>query len=173
MGIVQFLLSTLGIYASWERVTSRMKCLLVYAIGCFILTVLESLYFLALIASRSERLRNFASSFVASNTFAELTPLLSKVFELLGKNATFLVVFSSVCAVLFDIMTTYWAYSLYYEALEIIHSSAIRIPLIRPPPPRATVAGFGSFGRGANQPTTPPRPGTHPFAGRGYRLGSS
>lgn len=174
LGMLQSILSIVGIYASWQHVTSRMAFVAVYAIGCFVWSVLECVYLVLLLVSRSSKLRNAAVSLFVSNTFPNLAPALDSFFKLLREDVGFFALFSAVTGVFFDVLATYWAVSLYRDAVEVCATSDLRAPLLPPrsSPSRHGISGFGSLSRPAQATQTSPRPGMNPFGGRGFRLGS-
>lgn len=171
LGLLQLLLSAIGIYASWEDVTSRKFYVGMYTIGCFAWTVLDALFLLLLIAATSKYLHDMMVGLIVSNTFPNLAPTLDEFLDALAKDAHFFELFSAVTSVLFDTMATFWGWALYGEVVEALASSEVRIPLFRPipPPDRPGIAGFGSLSRPQSNRTSPRT--MNPFAGRGFRLG--
>lgn len=178
MGIAQLLLSIVGIYCSWEDVGNRKRYIAVFAIGCFIWAIMDILYLIALIAVLSKSLQSFLVGFIASNTFKDLAPSLDQLLGNLANDSNFITIFSSITGVLFDVLATYWANSLYSEVVAISSvSNNSSTPLLRPqasppgPTGGANIGGF-TFSRQA-QSATLPSPRTFPFGGRGHRLGDS
>lgn len=172
LGVFQFILSLIGIYASWENVTSRIPFITVYAVGCLIWAVLDAFYLFLLVSASSKGLRSAAIGLIASNTFPNLSSALETFFKSLAESTHFFSIFSSMVSVFFDAVASYWAFSLYSDAKHILATSDFRVPLLRsqPPPHRSGIAGFGSLSRPSPPPQNTPR-SMHPFAGRGYRLG--
>lgn len=171
LGLLQLLLSAIGIYASWDDVTSRKFYLGIYVIGCFVWTVLDVLFLVLLIAATSKRLHDMMVGLIVSNTFPNLAATLDDFLDELAKDAHFFQLFSSVTSVLFDAMGTFWGWALYCDVIEALASSDVHIPLMRPlpPPERPGIAGFGSFSRQQSNRTSPRT--MNPFTGRGFRLG--
>lgn len=173
LGWLQLLLSAVGIYASWEDVTSRRFYVALYATGCFVWTVLDAFYMLLLIAATWPALHEVVEGLIVSNTFPNLSASLDEFFDALEKDTGFFELFSAVTSVLFDVMASFWAWSLYVDVVEALASSDIRVPLLRPlpPPERTGIAGFGSLSR--SQPNRSSPRTYNPFTGRGFRLGDS
>lgn len=172
LGVLQLVLSGIGIYASWDDVVNRKGYVTTYAVGCFIWVVLDTLYLLLLVAATSEGMRKAAVGLVVSNTFPNLSTSLDSFFTALATDATLFSLFSAFTGVFFDAMATYWAIALHRDVLEAESSSIIRTPLLRPHtnPPRSGIAGFGSLSRPTPSTQTSPR-NVNPFTGRGHRLG--
>lgn len=171
LGWLQLFLSVLGIFASWENVASRRSYLAVYVAGCFIWTVIDAFYMVLLIASIWSPLHDFVQGLIVSNTFRNLSGSLDELFTALGKDTGFFELFSVTTSVLFDAMAGFWAWALYVEVVQLLASSDLRMPLLRPsaPPERTGIAGFGSLSR---PPASRASPRTYnPFTGRGFRLG--
>ncbi|CDF39488.1 unnamed protein product [Chondrus crispus] len=100
LGWLQLFLSILGIFASWENVTSRRSYLAVYVAGCFIWTVIDAFYMLLLIASIWSPLHDFIQGLIVSNTFRNLSGSLDELFTALGKDTGFFELFSVTTSLL-------------------------------------------------------------------------
>lgn len=179
-GAAQFVVSILGVWASWTVRASRAKWVRTYALCSFAWAFFDSCYLLLLVVSRSERVEKWLSNFVASNTSPDLFDPIDKLLTALRPNATFAIIFVVSTGVLFSTLSAYWATVLYDDcfALAVItivsaahapSSSSERAPLLR---------GNGSRQPANEQPRWTPvnaRPASslNPFSGRGHRLGDN
>lgn len=172
LGIAQFILSVIGIYASWDDVTNRVGFITTFGIGCFIWATCDLLYLFVILAASSDFMHSALVGLVVSNTFPNLAPALDTLLDTIAEDSHFFTVFAAVTSVFFDILATYWTFYLYKDVLDIQASSDIRVPLMRPQsaPQRNGISGFGTLSRPAQQPQPPPR-SIQPFGGRGHRLG--
>lgn len=172
LGIAQFFLSLLGIYASWDDVASRVSLIFTFAIGCIIWAIIDVLYLILLLTSTFPGLRTAAVNFLVSNTFPNLAPALENFLLTLAADIHFFSIFSAVTGVFFDALAAYWSFALYTDALNLVSSSHVRLPLVRSTSTtnRTGIAGFSSLSR-QPQPSQPSPRSLHPFGGRGHRLG--
>ncbi len=173
MGIAQLVISALGVYASWDNLTDRVKLMGIYTVGCFFWVTIDILYMLLLVVSKSQALRNFGTGLIASNTFANLAKPVHKLLDVMGGDASFFTLFLSASSILFSSFAAYWALSLYNETTEILKRSQVLTPLLARPVPPTTMSRLADLTRGRNTTTSAPRGNASPFSGRGHRLGSS
>ena len=180
IGLFQLFLSIIGVYASWDNVTSRFGSISIYTIGCIIWTVIDFCYMCFLICASSQRLHAFMVGLLSSNTFPNLAPSLDTLLTNFGKDLSLFSVASGVIVVIYAMMATYWAVLFYNEVLGTISGSAERMPLIRrqttgTQQQRHGIMSLGSLARSSgmsSQQQQPSPKAIHPFGGRGFRLGA-
>lgn len=176
LAVVEIAASAAGLYGSWSNVHNRGASIAVFAVCWGVQCVLECIYFLLLLASRSASATAAVQDAITSSTFENLAAPLHSFFQALRADSDGFTIFAALTSSAFSVLAVHYGLALWRE----IHATAVlpeRVPLVartparRPVPPDG-IRDFGSLGRTdwGTQQTPPPRP--KPFQGKGNRLGN-
>lgn len=175
LAVVEIAASAAGLYGSWSDVHNRGASLAFFALCWGVQCVLECIYLLLLLASRSASASAAVEDAVTSSTFQSLAAPLHNFLKALRADSDGFSIFAALTSSTFAALAVYYGMALWRE----IHATAAlpeRAPLIartparRPMPPDG-IRGFGSLGH-TDSGTQPPSSRPKPFQGKGNRLGA-
>lgn len=174
LAVVEIAASAAGLYGSWSDVHNRSASIAVFAVCWGVQCVLECVYTLLLLASRSASATAAVQDVITSSTFENLAAPLQSFFEALRADSDGFTIFAAVTSSTFAALAVYYGMALWREvhataALPELAPLVARTPARRPRPPDG-IRDFGSLGR-TDLGTQTQSSRQKPFQGKGNRLG--
>lgn len=174
LAVVEIGASAAGLFGTWSDVHNRGVSVAVFTVCWGVQFVLESVYFLLLLASLSARATDAVLDAVTSSTFQNLATPLRNSLKALRSDSGGFVIFSALTSSTFAALALYYGTALWRE----IYATAVlpeRAPLVARSIAGRTgmpsgISGFGSL-RQTESAIQPPPSRQKSFQGKGNRLG--
>lgn len=169
--MVEVGVSILGIHATWEKVESRERHIVLWTLCWGVQSVVEGFYFMLVIVAYLGNGADFLSNLLSSATFEKLSSPLHRLFVVLEESVTGFALFSGFTMVVFAGLSFRCGFALWRELIkERVHES---LPLLNHPP-QASRESFGSIRTldSISEEARDTKPIVKPFKGKGNRLGT-